>query len=169
YNSALIVLYEFSSLPCSFEYFTSLNFEYSTSLFYTSDLIFAIPLESSLYNLEYIASSPNLEYVNLSPNLKYIDSSTNLEYSISSIYTSNYSTLSYISEEINLLLNDSNNFIAINDTFDYPDSLNIPTLQNSKKHKSVFVTSLNKKPKPGKSWVWCHMKKDKYVKKETKY
>ncbi|KAF0464637.1 hypothetical protein F8M41_026466 [Gigaspora margarita] len=166
HNSASIVPYEFSSSPCSFEYFTSSNLEYSTSPSYISDSISTIPLESSSCNLEYVASSPNFEYVDLSPNLEYIDSFPNLEYSTSSIYTSN-------SEEINLSLNDSNNFTAINDTFDYPDdypdSSNIPTLQNSKKHKSVFVTLSNKKPKPGKSWVWCHMKKDKYVKKETKY
>ncbi|CAG8691573.1 21209_t:CDS:1, partial [Gigaspora rosea] len=106
---------------------------------------------SSSFNFEYVASSPNLEYVDSSPNLEYVDSSPNFEYSTFSIYTSNYSTSSHNSEEINLLLNDSNNFTAINDTFDYPDSSNIPTLQNSKKHKSVFVTSSNKKPKPGKS------------------
>ncbi|KAF0429273.1 hypothetical protein F8M41_005723 [Gigaspora margarita] len=168
YNSAPIVPYGFSSLPRSFEYFTSSNLEYSTSSSYTSDSISTISLESLSYNLEYVALSSNLEYVDLSPNLEYVNSSPNLEYSTSSIYTSNYSTSSYNSEEINLSLNDSNNFTAINDTFDYPNSSNIPTLQNSKKYKSVFVTSSNKKPKPGKSWVWCYMKKDNYVKKETK-
>ncbi|KAF0520766.1 hypothetical protein F8M41_016103 [Gigaspora margarita] len=141
HNSAPIVPYEFSSSPRSFEYFTSPNLEYSTSPSYTSDSISTIPLESLSCNLEYVASSPNLEYVDLSPNLESH------------------------SEEINLSLNDSNNFTEINDTFDYPDSSNIPTLQNSKKHKSVFVASSNKKPKPGKSWVWRHMKKDKYIKK----
>ncbi|KAF0381814.1 hypothetical protein F8M41_012036 [Gigaspora margarita] len=151
HNSAPIVPYEFSS-PRSLEYFTSPNPEYSTSPSYTSDSIFTIPLESSSYNLEYVASSLNLEYV---------DSSPNLEYSISSLYTSKYSTSLYNSEESNLSLNDSENFTAINDIFDYPDSSNIPTLQNAKKYKLVFVTSSNKKPKPGKSWVWHHMKKDR--------
>ncbi|CAG8850958.1 23206_t:CDS:1, partial [Gigaspora margarita] len=92
HNSAPIVPYEFSSSPLSLEYFTSPNLEYSTSPSYTSDSISTIPLESSSYNLEYIASSPNLEYV---------DSSPNLEYSTSSLYTSKYSTSSYNSKETN--------------------------------------------------------------------
>ncbi|KAF0393213.1 hypothetical protein F8M41_010438, partial [Gigaspora margarita] len=126
HNSAPIVPYEFFSSPHSFEYFTSPNLKYSTLPSYTSDSISTIPLESSSCNLEYVASSPNLEYVDSSPNLEYVDLSPNLEYSTSSIYTSN-------SEEINLSLNNSNNFIAINDTFDYPDDY--PILQTFQLYK----------------------------------
>ncbi|KAF0450666.1 hypothetical protein F8M41_002151 [Gigaspora margarita] len=125
HNSAPIVPYEFSLSLCSLEYFTSPNLEYSTFLSYTSDLIFTIPLESSLYNLEHVASSSNLKYVNLSPNL---------EYSTSSIYNSKYLTSLHNSEETNLSLNDFENFTTINDTFDYSDFSNILTLQNFKKH-----------------------------------
>ncbi|CAG8671104.1 2069_t:CDS:2, partial [Gigaspora rosea] len=93
-----------------------------------------------------------------SPNLEYVDSSPNLEYFTSLIYTFKYSTSSYNSEETNLSLNDSKN---INDTFDYPDSSDILTLQNAKKHKSVFVASSNKiqtLKKAGTSMLGSHLR-----------
>ncbi|CAG8807158.1 8192_t:CDS:1, partial [Gigaspora rosea] len=51
------------------------------------------------------------------------------------------------SEQFNL--DNSENLTSPSDSFTYSDSSNV---KNTKKHKSVFATSSNKKPKPGKSW-----------------
>ncbi|CAG8636020.1 5829_t:CDS:2, partial [Racocetra persica] len=110
---------------------------------YNSDSIFVTPFESSaLYN-EYSMSSSNLEC-------------TTLLYTSESLYSSEP-----------LTLDNPENLTSPPDSFTYSDPPNINFSQNTKKHKSVFATS-NKKPKPRKSWVWKHMKKDKFIKKETK-
>ncbi|CAG8841225.1 18728_t:CDS:1, partial [Gigaspora margarita] len=71
HNFDPIVLYEFSLLLHSFEYFISSNLKYFILLSYIFDSIFTIPLESSSCNYEYIVSSFNLEYVDSSSNLEY--------------------------------------------------------------------------------------------------
>ncbi|CAG8468668.1 16551_t:CDS:2, partial [Gigaspora rosea] len=96
-----------------------------SKLEYNLDSISVTPFESStLYN-EYSMSSPNLECTTL-------------------LYTSESS---FSSEQFNL--DNSENLTLPSDSFTYSDSSNI---KNTKKHKSVFATSFNKKPKPGKSW-----------------
>ncbi|CAG8719295.1 1847_t:CDS:1, partial [Dentiscutata heterogama] len=103
----------------------------------------------SIYNMSFEYSIPsNLEYSNLER--------TNSLCASESSYNSEQQTL-----------DSPENLASPSDGFDYSDSSNINPVQNRKKHKSVFVKSSNKKPNPGKSWVWHHMRKDKYVKKET--
>ncbi|CAG8637194.1 12358_t:CDS:1 [Racocetra fulgida] len=116
-----------------------------------SDSMSIIPFESSstAYNLEYFISPFNDEYFN------------------SSLYTSENLTLSDNSAQSALSLDNFEEITLSSDSLNYSDSSNSTSLQNTIKHKSVFVTSFNKKPKPGKSWVWKYMNKDKLVKKIT--
>ncbi|CAG8588634.1 23503_t:CDS:2, partial [Gigaspora rosea] len=97
-----------------------------SKLEYNSDFISVTPFESStLYN-EYSTSSPNLECT-------------------TSLYTSESS---FSSEQFNL--DNSENLTSPSDSFTYSDSSNV---KNTKKHKSVFAISSNKKPKPGKNEI----------------
>ncbi|CAG8724375.1 11780_t:CDS:1, partial [Cetraspora pellucida] len=89
------------------------------------------------------------------------------EHSILSLYTIKYSTSLSNYEQFTLLSDKPENLTPSLDSFDYSNSSHLNPIQNAKKHKSVFITSSNKKPKSKKSWVWDHMRKDKHVKKET--
>ncbi|KAF0436973.1 hypothetical protein F8M41_004550, partial [Gigaspora margarita] len=90
------------------------------------------------------------------------------EHSTSSLYTSEYLTSLYNSDQFTSTSDNPKNLTSPLENFDYSDSSNNNTTQNTKKHKSVFIISPNKKSRPEKSWVWRHMKKDKIVRKETK-
>ncbi|KAF0560081.1 hypothetical protein F8M41_003415 [Gigaspora margarita] len=145
---------ESSSFLCYLEHVTTIsNPEYSNMSIYASDLVFVIPTKSS--------SSHNLECFTSS----------------SSSHNFDHFTLSSLSHNLNILLRrlvlnalihyNLENFTSLSDNLN--DSVSSNTLlQNTKKHKLVFVASSTKKPKPRKSWVWDHMRKDKTITKETK-
>ncbi|CAG8462365.1 8834_t:CDS:2, partial [Scutellospora calospora] len=97
-----------------------------------SDSISIIPFESSsLYNLECSNS--------------YSENST------SSLYATKYPTSLSNYEQFTLPSDKPENLTSPLDSFNDSDSLNLNPIQNTKKHKSVFITSSNKKPKPEKN------------------
>ncbi|CAG8808426.1 9132_t:CDS:2, partial [Dentiscutata erythropus] len=107
-------------------------------------------------------------------NLLESNSESSLPYNLecfpehsTSLYTSEYSTSPYNSDQFTSISDNPENLISLLENFDYSDSSNSNTTQNTKKHKSEFIISPNKKSRPEKSRVWHHMKKDKIVKKET--
>ncbi|KAF0510169.1 hypothetical protein F8M41_018459 [Gigaspora margarita] len=175
YNSIPIALLESFSFLCHLEHVTTIsNPEYSNVSIYASNPVSVILTKSSSsHNLEHFilsSSSHNLEcFILLSPshNPEPFTSSSSIECSDPLLYTSEYSTLLYYSNQSTSPLDNFKNFTSLSDNLNDSDSLNT-LLQNTKKHKSVFVVSSTNKPKPGKSWVWDYMRKDKTIKKETK-
>ncbi|CAG8673690.1 hypothetical protein C2G38_2227871 [Gigaspora rosea] len=86
-------------------------------------------------------------------HLEHVTTISNPEYSNRSIYASDpVSVIPTESSSSHNLEYNLENFTSLLDNLNDSDSSNT-LLQNTKKHKSVFVASSTKKPKPGKSWV----------------
>ncbi|KAF0530829.1 hypothetical protein F8M41_011995 [Gigaspora margarita] len=174
-NSISIAPLESSSFPCHLEHVTTIsNPKHSNVSIYAFDPVSVIPTKSSSsHNLECftsLSSSHNLDRFTSSPpsyNLERFTLSSSIECSDPLLYTSEYSTLSHYSDQSTSPLDNLENFTSPSDNLNDSDSSNT-LLQNTKKHKSVFVASSTKKPKPKKSWVWDHMKKRQNYKKRNK-
>ncbi|CAG8713085.1 4243_t:CDS:2, partial [Gigaspora rosea] len=128
-NSIPIAPLEPSSFICHLEHVTTIsNPEYSNVSIYASDPVSVIPTKSS--------SSHNLEHFTSS------SSSHNLDHFTSSSPSHNL-------ERFTSSSNNLENFTSLSDNLNDSDSSNT-LLQNTKKHKSIFVASSTKKPKPRK-------------------
>ncbi|KAF0513915.1 hypothetical protein F8M41_017688 [Gigaspora margarita] len=130
-----------------------------------------IPFESIFfsYYLEHVTTISNLENSNvsvyasdpvfvtftkssLSYNLECFTLSSSIECSDPLLYTSEYFILLHYSNQSISSLNNLENFTSLSDNLNDSNFSNTITLQNTRKHKSVFVASSTKKPKPKKSW-----------------